>query len=255
MGSIAHESRKALEARGECVIRANVGWLAVLPNTWRRRIKVAKAAGREGPNLIIYRTRSGDPRDHYVIPFAMLRDLLVDSTLNLSKAHGRRWDANLEGGVFRIAQTPIDVRPFHRAPLLIEAAAPDEPGAPQEADWTEGAMSRVTTNRYERDPRARDECLRLHGKTCWVCGFDFGAVYGLLGAEFIFVHHRFPIAARAKSGTYRPDPARDLVPLCGNCHPMVHVNRPDPGEAIESRLPQEAMRRLLTLRRETAGQS
>jgi predicted HNH restriction endonuclease len=77
-------------------------------------------------------------------------------------------------------------------------------------------------NRYERDPRARAECLKIHGSACCVCGFNFGTTYGSVGSGFIFVHHRVPVAARARDAQYELDPGRDLVAICGNCHAIVH---------------------------------
>lgn len=114
----------------------------------------------------------------------------------------------------------------------------------------EGAKGRVTANRYERDPRAREECLKSHGSTCFVCRFDFGSVYGTLGVGFIFVHHRIPLAIRGRGGEYELNPARDLIPICGNCHAMVHRRQANEDHlAIPPRLPEEAATRLLELRR------
>src|SRR5436305_8608719 len=69
--SIAEGLKQDLEARGEYVVRANAstGWFAVFLNTWRRRTEGARLDGREGPNLVVYRTRSDDMRNHYVIPY------------------------------------------------------------------------------------------------------------------------------------------------------------------------------------------
>lgn len=86
----------------------------------------------------------------------------------------------------------------------------------------EGAKRLVTGNSYERDPAARFECIDKLGCKCWVCGFDFAEKYGSMGDDFIFVHHRVPVPIRAKQGPYTIDPKRDLVPLCGNCHFIVH---------------------------------
>lgn len=111
----------------------------------------------------------------------------------------------------------------------------------------EGAKGWVVANRYERDPRARQECLSFHGTACIVCGFDFGATYGGLGSGFAFVHHRIPVAVRARGGEYELDPKRDLVPICGNCHAMVH--RRQTADGPPSELPEEQIARLSELRR------
>jgi len=88
----------------------------------------------------------------------------------------------------------------------------------------EGAVSRVLVNRYERDPRAREQCLAHWGRTCVVCGFDFGEVYGALGIDFIHVHHTREISTLG--GRYKVDPVKDLRPVCPNCHAMLHAQRP-----------------------------
>ena len=98
-----------------------------------------------------------------------------------------------------------------------------------EANYHEGAVQSITVNRYERDPRARAACIRHHGTKCKVCEFDFEARYGELGRGFIHVHHRRPLnRPRALNSV---DPKRDLVPVCPNCHAMLH--RRDPPYDIE----------------------
>jgi 5-methylcytosine-specific restriction protein A len=95
-----------------------------------------------------------------------------------------------------------------------------EPGR----QYTDGAKRTVRVNAYERDPRARRACLEHHGFLCQVCGFDFEAVYGGLGRGFIHVHHLKPLALA--DGAYRIDPVSDLVPVCPNCHAMLHREEP-----------------------------
>jgi len=84
----------------------------------------------------------------------------------------------------------------------------------------EGAVKIIFVNAYERNPEARRECIRHHGWACKVCGFDFKMAYGELGRDFIHVHHIKPLS-EIKS-TYRVNPKKDLVPLCANCHAMIH---------------------------------
>lgn len=89
--------------------------------------------------------------------------------------------------------------------------------------YPEGATKQISVNAYERNDDARRECIRLFGSTCTVCGFDFGAVYGPRGEGFIHVHHVVPLAEIR--GEYEVDPASDLVPVCPNCHAMLHKSR------------------------------
>ena len=84
----------------------------------------------------------------------------------------------------------------------------------------EGAKLRITVNRYERSNIARAKCIAAHGYECQACGIDFSKVYGELGKDFIHVHHIVPISKIGKE--YRINPADDLVPVCPNCHAMLH---------------------------------
>lgn len=75
---------------------------------------------------------------------------------------------------------------------------------------------------YERSRTNRAEAIRLHGTKCAACGFDFNAFYGSeLARDYIEIHHIESITA----GVRTVDPASDLVPLCANCHAMVHRRR------------------------------
>lgn len=86
--------------------------------------------------------------------------------------------------------------------------------------YKEGKSTRVTTNNYERNSKARQLCLNYHGYKCKVCDFDFFETYGELGLNYIQVHHITPVSEIKK--TYSVNPIKDLVPLCANCHAMVH---------------------------------
>ena len=88
----------------------------------------------------------------------------------------------------------------------------------------EGALLRITVNRYERDPVARQKCIEHYGSACVVCGFDFEKCYGSIGAGFIHVHHLVDIASIG--GRYQVDPVMDLRPVCPNCHAILHQERP-----------------------------
>jgi 5-methylcytosine-specific restriction protein A len=86
----------------------------------------------------------------------------------------------------------------------------------------EGAVKEITVNRYERSSIARRKCIEYHGCYCNVCGFDFEKVYGELGRDFIHVHHVIPLSEINEK--YVIDYKEDLVPVCPNCHAMLHRN-------------------------------
>lgn len=95
----------------------------------------------------------------------------------------------------------------------------------EEPDFTEGKIRESHTTTFERKRGNRSACLAVHGYKCAVCGFDFEETYGELGKEFIEVHHIVPLSQIRKE--YIINPQTDLVPLCSNCHSMIHRKRDD----------------------------
>jgi hypothetical protein len=90
--------------------------------------------------------------------------------------------------------------------------------------YKEGGVEKILVNRYERDPHAREECIRHYGTICVLCGFDFVANYGPIMEGFIHVHH---VKQLAKLGpNYKIDPIGDLRPVCPNCHAVLHRKEP-----------------------------
>ncbi len=87
--------------------------------------------------------------------------------------------------------------------------------------FEEGKGVRVVVNRYERDRAARSACLVAHGRVCVVCKVDLATVYGPIAAGIIHVHHRTPLSEIGES--YVVDPTLDLVPVCPNCHAVIHA--------------------------------
>lgn len=94
------------------------------------------------------------------------------------------------------------------------------------AKYYEGAMRRIFVNAYERDPRARESCINVRGTNCCICGFNFESVYGEIGKKFIHVHHIKPISEIGKQ--YEINPSTDLIPVCPNCHAMLHIRSKEP---------------------------
>jgi len=94
--------------------------------------------------------------------------------------------------------------------------------SPNQEEYVEGAMRIIVSKRYERNKEARDACIAHYGPRCHVpgCGFDFEEEFGELGKGFIHVHHVKPISERGAE--YVVDPINDLIPVCPNCHSMIH---------------------------------
>ena len=89
-------------------------------------------------------------------------------------------------------------------------------------ETVEGKKVLRYTTAYERDPKARAEALSIHGYDCIGCGLNFEEMYGDHGKGYIHVHHIKPLS---ESGETKIDPRTDLIPLCPNCHAMVHKNK------------------------------
>lgn len=90
--------------------------------------------------------------------------------------------------------------------------------------YKEGAEQRILSKRYERNKLNRELCLLNKGYKCSICGFDFEESYGTIGRHFIHVHHVIPVSQIGAD--YIIDPIKDLIPVCPNCHAMLH--RKDP---------------------------
>jgi hypothetical protein len=97
-------------------------------------------------------------------------------------------------------------------------------GTQSAATFVEGGRRKIEISIRERSASARLACIRHHGAVCFVCGFDFGRFYGKQAEGFIEVHHRMQISGA--TGPRAVDAVSDLVPLCANCHRVVHLESP-----------------------------
>ena len=87
----------------------------------------------------------------------------------------------------------------------------------------EGGPRYVLTVRRERSGALRREKIaqakrRSRQIRCEVCGFSFLKTYGVLGEDYIEVHHRTPLYVSGEVGSS----IHDLALLCANCHRMIH---------------------------------
>ena len=135
----------------------------------------------------------------------------------------KRWDlTRSDGDVDRMAEAFERLLqkeiPFFEREILgkMDAASPKE-------KLMEGEETSVTSNKYERNPKARAACLAYHGTACAVCGMDFGKTYGPAFAGTIEVHHIVPLSEIGEE--YEIDPIKDLIPVCPNCHTALHSKK------------------------------
>ena len=112
--------------------------------------------------------------------------------------------------------TCLQLEPEDFGPVVDLAAPP----------LVEGAESQATRTERERNPVARRLCIEHYRKNdggfirCIVCRIDFSAAYGSLGEGFIHIHHLNPLSEATGPRQIRPE--IDLVPVCPNCHAMIH---------------------------------
>ena len=93
--------------------------------------------------------------------------------------------------------------------------------------YLEGAVKKVSVNIYERDSTARKACIEHYGLDCMICGVNFEEIYGDVGKGYIHVHHIRPLSEVSEA--YLVDPLKELIPVCPNCHSMLHKRKPPYG--------------------------
>ncbi len=106
--------------------------------------------------------------------------------------------------------------------VIQDAHLPEE--LPNGIKYQEGAVQQIRVNKYERDKKARDACLSHYGYVCQICHVKLSDVYGAIAETLIHVHHVKPISEVGES--YMVDPISDLIPVCPNCHAVIHLKTP-----------------------------
>ncbi|CAH0248957.1 hypothetical protein SRABI80_02938 [Peribacillus frigoritolerans] len=96
----------------------------------------------------------------------------------------------------------------------------DSEKAEEESYYKDGSVKQYYGKRYERNPENRKKAIEIHGLSCVACGFNYEEVYGERGKDFIEVHHVKPLSTIGDEVVI--DPKNDLVPVCSNCHRMIH---------------------------------
>jgi len=89
--------------------------------------------------------------------------------------------------------------------------------------YEEGNRTLRYTTRSERNPLLTKKAIALHGTNCCICNFNFGQFYGPYAEGLIHIHHLVPISTFEKAK--KVNPLTDLVPVCANCHIVIHRKR------------------------------
>lgn len=99
--------------------------------------------------------------------------------------------------------------------------------AAKEREMTEGEKKHVEYETRHRNPALRQACIDKYGYQCQCCGMNFAELYGKeLGENFIEVHHLKMLSTYDEC--HPEDYVENLVPLCSNCHSMIHHGKNGP---------------------------
>ncbi|MBT3219122.1 MAG: hypothetical protein HN348_08530 [Proteobacteria bacterium] len=112
--------------------------------------------------------------------------------------------------------------PVFSSPDTSGSSIPEE--IPPNVPLIEGASRTLTVNAYERNSAARRECIEHYGTRCKICGCELSELYGQAAADLIHVHHLIPLASIGKG--YEVNPRKHLIPICPNCHAVIHRRNP-----------------------------
>ena len=141
---------------------------------------------------------------------------------NMYSYHLKQWTSFLESKAFK--ELFKKKRSSDDKPKATDTAEPAKPLASPFREETEGERKHIVkeTEVVRRNPQLRQQCIERYGYQCQCCGMNFAELYGEeLGANFIEVHHLKPISTFEENGI--PENFLDnLVPLCSNCHSMIH---------------------------------
>ncbi|WP_080423448.1 HNH endonuclease [Burkholderia ubonensis] len=182
--------------------------------TFRAVLETCRNAGAEVFLVVNGVARNPDEATYWTSPWRGLgleirKGMLAinEGDTNADMRHVELWTSRMAAAV--VALLPVE-EAIEEAPELV--------GMP------EGARTRIEVNRYERDRRNRVAALAIHGYSCMACNLDMEEKYGPIAAGMIEVHHVTPVSALGAG--YIVDPATDLIPLCPNCHAVVHRHSP-----------------------------
>ena len=141
---------------------------------------------------------------------------------NMYSYHLKQWTSFLESKAFK--ELSKKKRSSEDKPKATDMAESAKPLVSPFREETEGERKHIVkeTEVVRRNPQLRQQCIERYGYQCQCCGMNFSELYGEeLGANFIEVHHLKPISTYEEDGI--PENfLENLVPLCSNCHSMIH---------------------------------
>jgi predicted HNH restriction endonuclease len=140
---------------------------------------------------------------------------------------GKRYLTRLSTGLTKAFSELADLR----WPTVEGTPASEEVSQRAQAtalEFSEGERSQRESTFFRRNSRLRKEAIKRFGMQCVVCRMDFGERYGSAGTGYIEVHHLNPLAERMDTiaGTAIMTRLDEVVPVCANCHRVLHRRRP-----------------------------
>lgn len=182
----------------------------------------------DGPHWEDERAEQGETCRFVDIKFDRLLDPLQDTILSrdllrlppFNKVH---WDTQASG--IRISDDVVAELELLWSSYseVSKFTLPDEVSLEEEV-FHEGALRQIVVNAFERNSAARQKCIEIHGTKCSICTIEFGLFYGDAVDGYIHVHHLKPLSEIGE--TYTVNPAEDLIPICPNCHAVIHSKKP-----------------------------
>ncbi|WP_286240774.1 HNH endonuclease [Neptuniibacter halophilus] len=179
----------------------------------------------------VYPDRSSDKGDL----FATIIDYAPFTVPIMAKTDGTYLETipdNQKSNYWRNGVRPIDTTGFERilsqlepnqvitVSELEETEHPLNDSGYQLESGSEGKPNQRFVTTYERNIKYRQQAIAIHGLTCAACNFNFKDFYGDYADGFIHIHHIVPVSTLDQPTLI--DPETDLVPLCANCHAVVH---------------------------------
>lgn len=149
--------------------------------------------------------------------------ILARDLLDFPPFDSMHWDTQSSG--VRIADViAVELeKHWEQYSEIAKFTLPDEVSYDEDV-YHEGALRQITVNAYERNSAARQKCIAVHGSRCGACGFDFGDFYGKDVKGYIHIHHLTQLSDIGEA--YVVNPETDLVPVCANCHAVIHRRKP-----------------------------
>ena len=98
----------------------------------------------------------------------------------------------------------------------------------------EGTQAIIKTKVYRRSSKLRERVIQFYTvgdrMKCQACCFDFEEFYGKYGKNFIEIHHQKPVFQFNGDDLGRTikEALENVIPVCSNCHRMIHRRRDNP---------------------------